>query len=95
MMESRYAKSELKRDRYMTVKKALTAITAASLAFAGTASASAAGENIARQAAPVSQSEELEGSSAIGWIIGALVAAGVAYVIIDDDDDDDDAPVSP
>lgn len=77
----------------MFLRKALTATIAGTLILGGAASASAANENIAvRQAADIGEGEQL-GGMGIGWIIGVLVAAGVALVIIEDEDDDD--PVSP
>ena len=76
----------------MVLRKAITATMAATLALVGTASASAAGDNIAaRQAADVNEGEQLAGMG-MGWLIAVLVAAGVALVIIEDDDDE---PASP
>ena len=75
----------------MTIRKTLSALAAASLVFGGAASAATANASL-REAAPVDESEQLGGVGAIGWIIAAAVAVGVALVIIDDDDED---PVSP
>jgi len=77
----------------MTLRKGLSALVATSLVFGGTASAAAAGAaDSLRQPARVAEGEELAGAGAVGWIIAALVAAGVALVIIEDDEDE---PASP
>jgi len=77
----------------MTLRKGLSALVATSLVFGGAASAAAAGAaDSLRQPARVAESENLAGGGAIGWIIAALVAAGVALVIVEDDSDE---PVSP
>ncbi len=76
----------------MLIRKTLTALAATGLVFAGAASAANVGEAPARQASAIGEGEDLAGAG-IGWIIAALVAAGVVYVIVDDDDDEE--PESP
>lgn len=76
----------------MVIRKTLTALAAAGLVFASAASAATGLDAPLRQASAMAEGEELAGEG-IGWIIAALVAAGVVYVIVDDDDDDE--PESP
>ncbi len=71
--------------------KLLALAAAGSVTLAGAASASAAIDLPVRQAAVVAENEGLVGSG-LGFIIAALVAAGVVYVIVDDDEDEPQSP---
>ena len=75
----------------MTMRKALTAAVATGLVFSGAASAATMGQTALRNAAPVEDAEQLAGGG-IGFIVAAIVAAGVLFVILDDDDNE---PASP
>lgn len=75
----------------MTLRKGLSALAATGLLMGATGAVAADG---IRQAAPISDSEGLVGGGgAVGWVIAALVAAGIVLVIVEDDANE--APASP
>ena len=68
----------------MVIRKALLATVSAGLLLGSTAAVAAPAVSEARSA---SQVADAEGLSGFGWILGALIAAGVIAVIVSDDDE--------
>ncbi len=76
----------------MAIRKLLLTASAVSLAAAPIA---AAATDLAYATQPLAGESDV-GSMETRFIIGGILAAGLAiWIIADDDDDDDDEPISP
>jgi hypothetical protein len=72
----------------MVIRKTLSSLVAAGLVLGSTAAVAAE----ARDASPVSQSEDLSGIGTFGILLGLLIVAGVVAIVATDDNNH---PVSP
>jgi hypothetical protein len=72
----------------MVIRKTLSSLVAAGLVLGSTAAVAAE----ARDASPVSQSEDLAGIGTFGILLGLLIVAGVVAIVATDDNNH---PVSP
>ena len=72
----------------MVIRKTLSSLVAAGLGLGSTAAVAAE----ARDASPVSQSEDLAGIGTFGILLGLLIVAGVVAIVATDDNNH---PVSP
>lgn len=76
----------------MVIRKTLTSLVAAGLVLGSTAAAAAPVATAARDASPVTKSDDLAGIGTFGILLGILIVAGVIAIIASDNNNN---PASP